>query len=304
VVPTATAGGFTSGLMYFVVFSSGTTVRLGARPKGTAIAASAAGTLNIKTSGFCLMEAVSDDTGTGSAITNSKFKGLDLEGTASGAFLESYGINNEVNLQQAFTSQYSHLIFRNCQKNVVMSAYPAVTDFDATGNETVYYGVRSTILPGSWAGQGMWRDPSATSDKGVISLNPTAVGPAWDLKKAQIAGVGHFLQAALALCEPQGRAGSGARSMLVADAGTQIFNGSAASVWTLPTLQAGTLPIKYRIVNAGSAALTVNTGNGELFNQVAAKTSYSLAAGQYLTVEAAQTSTGTLFWAVTATNGT
>lgn len=312
VVPTATFGGLVAGQSYFVTYSLGTTIRLANRPAGPALNITATGTLNAKSSGFFLMEVISEDAGTGSAITNSEFTGLDLEGRASGALLASYGVGNLYSIRQAFTNQYNHICLRNQQRSVVQSTYPCVTDFDSDSNSTAYFGVRADVPAYSWAGWGEWRNPSAATDRGIIVLNATSIGPVYDIKKEQISGVGHFLRSLMPLVTPQGKFVAN-KNLAWGDSGTTINEGGAGTV-NLPAFRAGSLPpagVPFRVVNAGTGNSTLTipenltsggagAGVTPTFNRVAAKTTLVLAPGDFAVVETAYTTANEAYWAVTS----
>lgn len=309
----ATSAGSTGvpvGPTLFVVYSdAGTnTIRLGNRPSGTATVAAASGTVAFKTKGFFLFEAISEDSSSSSALTQCSFKGLDLEGTSSGAFLATYTQNCSFEVNQAFTAQYHTVVLRNAPRVILPGqAYPAVVDADAASADYQYFGQRGAIPSYSYAGRGSWYDPTATSEKNIISLNPTATGPWKDIWKEQISGVAHMMRAGSPLIVAGKRVNNGgAVNLAWSDHGdvTLRDNGGSRTV-TLPAIGA-TVPsgTPFNIFNASTQTHVVNT-SGELFNGQAGKTSYSLAAGQWLTARVSQGVTGdtTAIWNV-MTNGT
>ena len=83
------------------------------------------------------------------------------------------------------------------------------------------------------------------------------------------------------------------------------YSGATPGTWTLlEIVNDETAGFPYDIANYGTSTLTVNTTNSQVFNNQAGKTSYSLAAGQFLSVIAVLKPGGGYMWHVRGTNGT
>ena len=82
-----------------------------------------------------------------------------------------------------------------------------------------------------------------------------------------------------------------------------VFNGAAGQTFTLPAItdaavKTSMVGYEFWITNASANALAVATSSSQTFNNIAAKTSFNLAANTHCKVIASKSSGGTLFWAV------
>jgi hypothetical protein len=89
-------------------------------------------------------------------------------------------------------------------------------------------------------------------------------------------------------------------------AGCIAFRGVANGTWTLPAITTNHVGMTFEVANCSvtpGVTLAVQTSSSQLMNMQTAKTSYSLALGQWIKVTAQEDGSGGWFWQ-TMTNGT
>lgn len=298
----STAAGFKASQIYVVLTSAANVITLGNSRSTTAVSATAGTTATIGTFGMPCLEVIG---ASGAMVMNSIFQGLDLEGTAScHLYAENTSAVQFEVAQVPNAGAYAHICLRNAQFSYVRSLFSsASTDFDGNSSGSIFEGMRGTIIQRT--GIGIWTD-------GVRSVNALAlfgglVGNTADLHARAPNGLFLYPES------PMGQrvtALNTSQALTAGQAGVLVFSGSSATTYTLPTIVDNTstpissyVGIAFEIVNAGTATLTVNTDGTQLFNSVAAKTSYALTAGQSLRIVAAKNTGGTLLWAAFPTNG-
>ena len=150
VIFTTTANGFTLSYVYFVVYSSGTTIRLGNYFGASAIVATGTGSMTMKAGGWPNITMRGDG-----AINNSVITGMDLESVNSISFVGRNLSNVKMHVQEVMTAAHQHVVLRVATNCIVTSANSSLkTDWDNGASGTTLFGKRGTIT--NRIGTGFW----------------------------------------------------------------------------------------------------------------------------------------------------
>lgn len=300
IIFTTGVAGFTSNLAYFILSVSGNTITVGTGRTASAQSATASTSTTIKSFGMPNIELSSLN---GGQVTNSSFLGMDMEGNASCSFYAENSGKIILTIGEVKSiGPYSHIVLRNAQAMQIQNNdVSLITDFDSpSGTTAQFYGARGTIR--NFMGQGLWRD--GTRNIGVLSLRTVGTLNRGDLEAR---GSNKFMYPSL-MAMGQAVQTSDATTYAFPNPGIWIFAGSSACVATLPTItnaadSSTNIGAPYHVVNCGSANITLNTDGTQLFNKVAAKTSYTITPGQSIQVWGAKDASGNLFLAAMPSNG-
>lgn len=309
-------GGFLVGPQYYFNATGATTGTLSARAYGLPLASTGAGTVQVKTQGYALVEIQSMDNGTTagvdiSSFTNCEFRNMDVEGTSSASVQAFQGVNNRFNISQPFASAYANLVLRNQQHPVISGTYPITTDLDAASADAFFTGARGNPVLGSYAGRGLWVNPANTGDgiKGALNLNARSVATAAipvvpsDLQNEQYAGVGSVLRAGLPLIQPNNFFTAGATLNYTVNGATSTYNGTgsvpgsfADVAFLLPVANANFVGHRGEIVHAGTGVMTLGTQGGTLIDLISGLTQLYATPGQLIRYELCKSSASVLYW--------
>jgi hypothetical protein len=301
----ANPNGFTTNLTYFVITNNGSNViTLSATKGGAAKTSTGSAAMNLNTYGYPGLEMAAFGTGT---IANFDLAGLDVEGYCSvGVLLQGTTGNILVN-QISNTAMHAGICGRS-HDGIIWNRDPSlITDFDSASQNTQVYGKRNnTVLAGSGnPGIGIYKDSTIGGGCWVFNMHGGKNQAFPDVKAVSSATNGEWLLNG----NPQGQPMStldvtGALSA----GGWYTFAGAASQTLTLPTIAnasaiSTTIGYPIYVSNAGANAVTIATDGTQLFNNIATKTSMSLASGQWLRCTGAKTAGGTFYW-IAETNGT
>jgi hypothetical protein len=287
-------GNLTLNRIYFIVaINSGgaNTVRISDTPDGTPITPSTSPTPTFKCFGFPNLAI--KGSAAGGQVKNSLFTGLDLEGNASCNIAVANSSALEIGFSQCGSTPYSNIVGRTANNVLFRSPNALTTDID-TLSKVQFQGVVSTGR--NLSPQGIFHDN--VRNIGVLSLRHISTVGRYDLE----ARAGNRTMYPSMMAMGQNQQQSDSTSLSMAAPGMYTFGGASSATWTLPTItdaaEASTMVgSPYHIVNAGTATITVNTSSSQLLNQIAAKTSTTVAAGASCEFWACKTAGGTLFWA-------
>jgi hypothetical protein len=303
---TTSANGFIANQVYFVISVAGDVIQIADKQGSTETAKTATGAtaIDITTIGFPAISVVGFGTGT---VVNSTFTDLDMEGLATSYLFAQNSNWSNFEINQVAASCIEHITFRNCSSDYVMSKDSGIkTDFDGNSSNVIYIGNRA-LNPAGRIGLGIWNE--STNANACLSLyySGTSVSNDCSLRHVSAGGKG-FTKPGIGMGQRM-TLYTASRTLKAEDCGSNIFDSGSAMTATLPTIlnadiHSSMVGMTFDIANVGAGTLTVNTDGTQLFNKVAAKTSYSLTTGQYLSIRAATGASSSLFWQVLATNGT
>jgi|GEM_PF-3985892 len=270
----------------------------------TAKAATGSGTVasGIKSAGFPQIEVIATD-------TSKAFFGSgdwDAEGEASTQF---YFQNAQGNLDLAIGFQApgnaSEVCLRNTSNSSIGMRFGCRLDNDIDSNRNALGGFRDGL--GNYGAIGVyWR---SDRDRAGLCLaknyGSNQITKAMTLENRQPGG-GDWTYPGQPLGQKvSGPFGNTTLTLGAGYGGCIGYSGATPGTWTLLEVTSDELAgFPYDIANYGTSTLTVNTTNGQVFNNQAGKTSYSLAAGQFLSVIAVLKPGGGYMWHVRGTNGT
>jgi hypothetical protein len=303
---TSTADGYTQNVMYFVLSVSGAsgagTITAGTSAGAVAaISASASTALTMNSYGFANIEIAGTLSTSPVSTVNAELFGLDLEGNSS---MDIYAERGNLNTYQvAFISQSggpSGFVLRTDSYPQIMMNYPVSADIDGATQNVLWNGARSTLQ--QFQPKGLYFDSIVNSPAITIqsrNVNGTN-NPDVYIRNS---GSGNFWY-------PQAGIGEGlftqdtSTTLGTNKCGTITFNGAAGQTFTLPTIDnaatknASIQGCRFKIVNASANTLAIATSSSQTFNNVAAKTTTTMAINSTLELTAATTgSGGTLYWA-------
>ena len=319
VTVSATANGFTRFQTYFVVYSSGSTIRLANFVGGTAIASTGNTAVNIVTWGWAPLEIVGyGPLAGGNTIQPSNFSGgIDLEGFAT-AMVIAQNAALKLDIGTCFYQQDTNLASTIVARQISgkwSSVSPAIPDFDANSAGQCWsdgYTLAndaSEIVPGSIP-QGGVRGTKTNHNGiqfGISTANPdpmkgiNASGEAWVYP-------GH----SIGQRQVMPISSTGNRNLNGADLGCLQYVGTGNVTWTLPTLSGSTsgavnsyIGSVYEIANCSTSAvsITLNTAAGQPINRQPGKTSLTIAQGQSISLRACTNAGADWFWQVIGNNG-
>ena len=287
---TTTALGLTATQMYVVQSVVANTITVGNSFTEAPIAATGNGTITLQNAGYATLELSSKVAGAG--LGNAKFVQVDTEGSSSaGVYLENTELC-EVTLADIPASALCTLVGRYANASrFIMLAY-GTTDFDTNSTTSTFEG-RRHVNSLQYALRGHWMDSAGTNH---LAVGQGDTGDKGDIETRQYGflyprrGFGERIWA---------RNWPGALNSV--DAGVVIFK-EASMAFDLPTILTDATPagsvvgVWYDFINVGTGTLTVNTAGGQLFNQVAAKTSLTVAPQTSMKVTAAKDIYGVFFW--------
>ncbi|WP_026553867.1 hypothetical protein [Arthrobacter sp. 35W] len=294
VVFTATGAGFVAGQGYIVASVVGNTITLANDRVSSPISATAGITLTLETYGFPNMEITRRNSG--ARVQNSRFKHVDVEGSATAALYTEGCYYNHIEISELPGTMHLSIMARDSARNEYYSFHSGNTDFDGASTASTYFGARKATYQRGLAGA--WIDESAAAGGNRVM----AIGG------GQNNGVGGDIHTrSLGFLYPN--AGLGQRvtprdnsiTLSGANVGAWVFAGGTAQTWNLPTIADTTWAVSmigavYEIFNVGAAAVTLNTAGGQTFNNIAGKTRVAISPGAALRVTAGKYEAGTFFW--------
>lgn len=291
IIFTTTNYGVTLGQCYVVKSVSGNNIQIADSYNGTTITASGSGSLTLTSYGMPCIELSSRNSGAG--VGNSIFNGVDVEGVTSVGVYAEGGTGVIVDISETPSSKNQDIVGRSTQHSMFQSRTAAITDFDSNSSSSEFSGLRGTSFQRRL--RGLHR--SNTRSTNGLNINGGLTTDAPDIETR--------LNNMLYPNTPFGsriEARNTTQSLTAAQGGVRPFNGAASQTMTLPTIVDDATPansnlgVRVEWPNTGANSLTVATDGTQLFNQIALKTSLSVAAGHMLTCIASKASDGTLFW--------
>ena len=291
-------------LIYFVTSQIGNTIQVSASKGATAVVPNATGAITINAKGFCGLELASVGNG---YITSMSVKGIDVEANSSAQLLIQQAVGYFEVLQCSADDSKWGVVGRTASGVLVNVFEKNTTDIDKNCR-LMWLGSRDGTAPGSqsYGGFGMWYDK--TADMVGLSLHHDStisggIGP----NRPAFQGVKPSPFPWVKSNFPVGTV-QNTRDTTLAFTGSSpvghiIFAGAAGQTFTLPTIvdaatKTSMVGYSFEFTNASANALTMATSSSQTFNNIAAKTSFSLAANTYAKFIGSKTSGGTLFWTV------
>jgi len=315
VTVTASVNGFTKWASYFVIYSSGTTIRVSDSMGGTAKSATGSTAVNIDTYGYPGLEVVGYGIQGANVIQPGSWTALDLEGVGT-TMCVVQNANPNMDFSTMFyeqgTNLASNIVARFVSQGGFRSTAQVVPDFDSSSAAGfLSYGYIKNVAAeriGSSAPQGMVK---TTTGKSGLHLGNQNNNVDVALEAVNASGQS-WLHPAHSMGQRVQVSTSTSQTLNGASLGAIAFTGTSNAVWTLPTLSGtssgatntyigATLEIANCSTSAG-VTLTINVAAGQPFNRQAAKTSVVLALGQSFTIRA-QYDGAAWFWQVVGNNG-
>lgn len=292
-------------LIYFVTYQSGNTIRVSASKGAAAVTPDWSGSTTINCKGFPSMEVVAVGNG---YITSSQFDGLDLEGDAGTHLLLQQTSHTDIGVLQCAADQAKWGITGRTFSGVLRNMFQKTTsDLDKNcraqwiGNRT-----GTTAVSQSYGGFGMWYD--ANADMVALSMHHDSVISGgvpvnkpllWGMKPSPFPWAkANFPIGLVQYTQDTTKSFTGSSPV-----GHIIFNGAAGQTFTLPTIvdaatRTSMVGYEFWFTNASSNSLAIATSSSQTMNNIAAKTTTTLAANTHARFIASKTSGGALFWTV------
>lgn len=270
----ATVNGFTINKIYFVASVVGNVIQLALTYGGAAIAATGNTAVNLVNTGFPAFEMISL---AGNTNTNAVIENLDVEGggTCAVFFQNCNGIKIGMSQVPLVGQSPISICFRGCVNKQTFAPQSVSTDDDqsAVGAATQFFGAKFGTSVG-YQGQGIWYD--ATSGNGVLSLGSQFAtqalgeltfipGTAGGILMPKVMGLGQL---------PKVVSGN---PIAITNLNLCYVNVSNPGAYTLPTANAANAGCWVEMFNNSGANQTVNTDGTQLINNIAARTSFTLA---------------------------
>lgn len=292
--------------IYFVTYQSGNTIRVSASKRSATVATpdwSGATTINCK--GFPSLEFLAVGTG---YITSSQIESIDVEGDAGTHIVLQQASHSEVGILQCAADQAKWGVTGRTFSGIIRNVFQKTTSDLDKNCKAQWIGNRTGTTPSaqSYGGFGMWYD--ANADMVAMSLHydsaisggiPVDKPLFWGKKASPFPWVqANFPIGLVQNAQDVTKSFTGSSPV-----GHIIFNGAAGQTFTLPTItdvatKTSMVGYSFEITNASGNALALSTSSSQTFNNVAAKTSFNIAANTACKVTASKTGGGTLFWSV------
>lgn len=302
---TSTADGYTTNQMYFVLSVSGSsgagTITAGNSPTTAAITANNNTALTEKSYGFAGIEIQGSQSTNSASTVNATLFGLDLEtGSSTMTLFDEEGVNNTYQIASTVTplGPSSIVLRASGSPTIIEDNSSAAADIDSSSSRVMWNGSRGTMVQ---------RQPFGIYFDSVINA------PAWTISNITGNSPDFYLRSPAGnFVYPNNGIGVKIHTQDTTLSmngnncgGEEVFNGASGQTFTLPAIDnASTKASSYQgchiiIVNASTAnTLTVSTSSSQTFNNVAAKTSTTMAINSRLDVVASTTGSGSvLFWA-------
>lgn len=290
----ATANGFTTGTIYFVVALAANVLSVSSTYGGAAISATGTTAVNIINQGFPAFEMIGL---AGSAMTNGIVRNLDVEAGGTCAVLFQNCTGFDVGLSQVPGTAQSTVSV--CGRSFINSRLTAPqscnTDMDGNSNGRAYqfFGARFGASAG-YQGAGMWYDSVSgntvlslgsqfdTQSKGILTFTPGTN----NLVAPYNLGIGQYNKI------------DGNAAPTLSNLCTVYSNTTSGTTITLPTLTAANLGMWQTFFNPTAAAQTINTNGVQTINNVTARTSITLNPNASVRLEGVGNTGGTFSYAI------
>lgn len=295
-----------AGNIYFVTYQSGNTIRISTNKGGiTLVAPDWSGATTINTKGFPGLEIVAVGTG---YITSSQVTGIDVEADATTHILAQQCGSLLLDILQCAADQAQCGITARTVNGIVNNIFEKTTSDIDQNCRLQWYGNRTGTTPASrsYGGMGLWYDK--TADMAALSLHfDSAISGGIPVTKPFMYGKKPspfpWVQIQFPIGLVQNTQDTSRTFNSSSPVGHIVFNGAAGQTFTLPTItdaatKTSMVGYSFEFTNASGNALGITTSSSQTFNNIAAKTSFNLAANTHCKVIASKTSGGTLFWAV------
>lgn len=270
----ATVNGFTVNKIYFVVSVAANVIQLALTYGGAAIAATGNTAVNLVNTGFPAFEMISL---AGNTNTNAIIENLDVEGggTCAVLFQNCNGVRLGVSQVPLVGQSPISICFRGCVNKMVLGPQSVSTDDDqnAVGAASQFFGAKFGTSVG-YQGQGIWVD--SVSGNGVLSLGSQFAtqstgeitfipGTAGGILMPKVMGLGQL---------PKVVSGN---PIAITNLNVCYVNISNPGAYTVPTANAANSGCWIEIFNNSGANQTVTGDGTQLFNNIAGRTSFTLA---------------------------
>jgi hypothetical protein len=294
------------GPTYFVLSQvDATHITISASKGGSVLAPPNTSAVTINSYGFSSIEMCG--VGTNATLTGFNATGLDIEGTCTTLLLLQQIGYSSIQLNQSDSTLTNYAVTGRGSASAILTSNMGgsksmTTDFDSSCLIQVQ-GFRGSNAPQSGSGGGVWYNNTAsmwalslhTTKFGGLTTGGVAlqgVGPSTPWVKA-FYGIGNAQQTKDVTSALSGSTMPPAT----------VFNGATGQTFTLPTITnaaAYNTMVGYtlQVINASANSLTLATDGTQTINNVSAKFTTTIAAGQLCLITASMTGSGTLFWAV------
>lgn len=271
---TTPASGFSTNKVYIVRSVVGNNLTLALDRTSAVISAGSSTTATMVANGMPCMEVISDTTG--SRITNSKFTDLDLEGEyGAGLYIDRTTACRFEILQFGIGANNTDLVARDAQNSDFQSMNTTITDLDSASAGSNFVG-RQTRL--DRPGKGFFFETGLNGhcfSVGGSFISAIRMTGGDGFRMATDAGFGlQFVSRTTSLTMTNNHFGA---IVLSGTTAGQNITLPVASSATGESGNAGALAV---IINRSNQNWTIQTQSSQLFNGVAAKTSFTLPAGQ------------------------
>jgi hypothetical protein len=271
---TTPAANFATNKIYVVRSVVGNNIQLALDRTSALISAGSSTTATMLCNGQPAL-AVYGDTAT-SRVNNSDFYALDLEGGyAAGLYADRPGTSEFVINQFGSLANNVDIVARNCSNVAFKTLNTAVTDIDSASSAGYFTG-RQTML--DRPGKGFHFETALnahTLSVGGSGISGVRMTPGDGFRMAANAGFGlQFTGRTASLTMTNNHFG------LITITGTTAGQNITLPVSSSSTGEAGNAGAMVWIVNRSNQNWTIQTQSSQLFNGVAAKTSFTLPAGQ------------------------
>lgn len=296
----ATVNGFTINKIYFVVSVVGNVVQLALTYGGAAIAATGNTAVNLVNTGFPAFEMISL---AGNTNTNAIIDNLDVEGggTCAVLFQNCNGVALRVSQVPLVGQSPISICLRGCVNKQIFGPQSVSTDDDqnAVGAASQFFGAKFGTSVG-YQGQGIWYD--SVSGNGVMSLGSQFAtqatgeitfvpGTAGGIMMPKVMGLGQL---------PKAVSGN---PIAITNLNVCYVNISNPGAYTLPTVNAANAGCWIEIFNNSGANQTVSTDGTQLFNNIAGRTSFTLADKAKVRLDCEQITGGAVYtWTVASSS--
>lgn len=291
----AVVNGFTQ-VTYFVLTSAANVITVALTIGGAAVVATGATAVNVITQGFPGLEVIALP---GAVISSHTYANIDCEGGGTAAIVLQNANNCTMAVSQVPGSGQStiSLCGRSAQFSQFFGNAALNTDFDAASGTSSFYGTRSANSV-NLSLQGLYFDQALNYT--VLALSSSAKS----LSDQTLDGT-HLIVPLTPIGERLSQKGVVSLTLFMGDSGL-ITNTYAVgtATWTLPTLSATVKQCRYRIVNSGTTGqnLVLTPAAGQPFNNVAARTTLTLASGAGCEIVGTNDASGS-YWAVASIAG-
>lgn len=290
--------------IYIVVYQSGNTIRVSDSKSAAAVTPDWSGATTINARGYPGLEVVAVGNG---YITSSEFHGLDIEANATTHILLQQ-CGGEFGIVQCSADDGKWGVTARTASGIIRNVFEKTTTDIDKNSRLQWIGSRTGTTPASqsYGGFGMWYDKNA--DMVAISMHhdstisggiPVDKPLFWGKKPSPFP----WVQANFPIGLVQNTRDTTVTLTGSSPVGHIIFNGAAGQTFTLPTItdaatKTSMVGYSFEFTNASANALAIATSSSQTFNNIAAKTSFNLAANTHCKVIGSKTSGGTLFWSV------